>query len=324
MSTPQTNSEDVARLVQLETALIDANPANPRLLFPKEELDRLADSIDQEGILVPITVFARDGRHVLVDGERRFRCARELGLEKVPALIVAEKSEHDVLVQMFNIHLVREPWRDIPTARALGRLAQEVSATEGEEPTDARLRTMTGLSVERVRQLRYVLTLPDEWQSYINENIIPLNFFWELKRNVIDALATKRPGLLTELGGSDAVASAFVTKRLDGVITDTVGLRKVRPIINFAAQDAETQADGKSFLDDTIRDLVKNPVRSIDDAYEDTVQIMVEADRLEARTRTMVTSFERLLAKARTDEDRQYVRRIGQNFLARLKPLIDE
>jgi hypothetical protein len=77
-------------------------------------------------------------------------------------------------------------------------------------------------------------------------------------------------------------------------------------------------------LDDTIRDLVKNPVRSIDDAYEDTVQIMVEADRLEARTRTMVTSFERLLAKARTDEDRQYVRRIGQNFLARLKPLIDE
>lgn len=94
------------RLVNLRISEIDPNPSNPRLLFPKEELERLAESIDLEGILVPITVFQKNNRFVLVDGERRFRCARELGLEKVPALIVEEKSEHDVLVQMFNIHLV--------------------------------------------------------------------------------------------------------------------------------------------------------------------------------------------------------------------------
>lgn len=322
MSTSPSESPSGIRLVELETSLIDPNPRNPRLLFPKEELDRLAESIDLEGILVPITVFQKSDRFTLVDGERRFRCAKELGLQTVPALVVDEKPEHDVLVQMFNIHMVREPWRDIPTAKALGRLAEEIATRDGSNPSDAQLREVTGLSIERVRRLRYVLTLPEEWQRYINEETIPLNFFWELKQNVVDVLATKRPGLLTELGGDLAVAKSFVDKRLDGVITDTVGLRKVRPIINFAAEDAESH-DGQSLLDDTIRDLVRNPERSIDDAYEDTVQIMVEADKLENRTKTMITSFERLLGKARTDDDRAYIKRIGQNLILRLRPLVE-
>lgn len=100
------------------------NERNPRLDFPKNELNQLAESIDKEGILVPIVVYPKDGRYILVDGERRFRCALELGLETVPALVTEEKSEHDTLLQMFNIHLIREPWRDIPTARALHRLSE--------------------------------------------------------------------------------------------------------------------------------------------------------------------------------------------------------
>jgi hypothetical protein len=53
------------------------------------------------------------------------------------------------------------------------------------------------------------------------------------------------------------------------------------------------------------------------------VQIMVEADKLESRTKTMITSFERLIGKARTDEDRGYIKRIGQNLIARLNPLVE-
>ena len=175
-------------------------------------------------------------------------------------------------------------------------------------------------STERVKRLRYVLTLPQEWQEYINDEIIPLNYFWELKRNVIDPLAAKRPGLVDELGGQNAIASAFVDKRLGGVVTDTVALRKVRPIINYAAGDAEN--GNESVLDDTIRELVNNPERSIEEAYEDTVQIMVEADQLEARSRATIISFERLLSKAKTEEDIAYIKRIGQNFIQRLGPLV--
>ena len=37
-----------------------------------------------------------------------------------------ERTEQGLLVQMFNIHLIREPWRDLPTAKALGRLMDEI------------------------------------------------------------------------------------------------------------------------------------------------------------------------------------------------------
>lgn len=311
---------DLPRLDQILVSKIKPNANNPRLVFPQEELDRLAESIDLEGVLVPIVVHPQDDHFVLVDGERRFRCALTLGLESVPALITTERPERDVLIQMFNIHLIREPWRDMPTALALGRLMEELQA-DGSEVTDTQLRDLTGLTVDRVKQLRFVLTLPQEWQDHISSGQVPLNYFWEMKRNVIDALARSRPKLAEDLG-ADAIASAFVEKRLDGVVTDTVGLRKVRTIINYAKEDADTNDDGSSVLDGNIRDLITNPDLTIDEVYEDTIQVMVEADKLERRTRSMLASFERLLQKARTKEDIAQIKEIGNRFIEDLRGLL--
>lgn len=321
MCAARSDATATARLKELSVDEIDPNKRNPRLVFPQAELDRLAESIDHEGILVPIVVFPKGDRYVLVDGERRFRCALILGLPTVPALITSERSEREVLVQMFNIHLVREAWRDIPTARAMQHLEQHLIA-DGQAPvTDQRLRDETGLSLERVRRLRYVLSLPLEWQDYISDGTIPLNFFWELKTNVVDALARYRPRLLDELG-AQRILAAFVEKRLDGVITDTVGLRKVRPIIHYAAADAG-ESDNPSVLDKTIRDLVEDPTLTVDEAYEDTVQIMVEADKLGRRTRSMVASFERLLGKARNGEERDIVQSIGEQLVNDLTAVLN-
>ena len=311
-----------AELRELNVSDVVPNAQNPRLDFPQDELDRLTDSIDLEGVLVPIVVYPKGDQYVLVDGERRFRCARDLGHIKIPALITTERSEREVLQQMFNIHLIREPWRDIPTAKALQRLAEEIKEAEGQEPNDNELRDLTGLSIERVRQLRYVVTLPDQWQGYIRDETIPLNFFWELKKNVIDALRNNRPAILDEYG-EDRVSSAFVQKRLDQVITDTVSLRKVSPIIKFAAQDAESNGTGTSALDGSIRDLIEKPEATIDDAYEETVQMMVDVDKLGRRTSSMVAVFARLLTKTAGTSDNEEVRRLGRELVQQVATLID-
>lgn len=316
-----TIGDEKAYLTDLAIGDIEANESNPRLDFPKNELDRLAESIDHEGILVPVVVYARGDKFVLVDGERRFRCARDLGLETVPALVTAERSQHDVLLQMFNIHLIREPWKDVPTAIALGKLADSIEKDEGEEPSDSRLAEITGLSVERVRQLRYVITLPAEWQGYIRTGKVPMNFFWELKRNVIDQLSNRRPDLLVELG-EENVRSAFVQKRLDGVITDTVSLRKVSPIIRFAQQEADTTTESPINIDQTIRELVTNTEAGIDDAYEDTVQMLVEVDKLGRRTTSMIAAFRRLLSQAEPGEDRQAIIDLGNDLISNLAAVL--
>ncbi len=310
-----------AFLTELPIAQIEANESNPRLDFPASELEKLAESIELEGILVPVVVYPKGDKFVLIDGERRFRCARDLGLPMVPALVTAERSAHEVLLQMFNIHLIREPWKDVPTALALGKLADSIQDTKGEEPSDTYLAEITGLSVERVRQLRYIITLPQEWQGYIRTGKVPMNFFWELKRNVVDQLSNRRPELLIELG-EDNVRNAFVQKRLDGVITDTVSLRKVAPIIKFAQQEAHNE-ESPIDIDQTIRNLVNDTEAGIDDAYEDTVQMLVEVDKLGRRTASMIAAFRRLLSQAEQGEEREGILLLGHALIAELSEVLE-
>ena len=315
---------NAAQVQDLHVTAIQANPRNPRLIFPEEELDRLAESIHQEGILVPIVVYPEDDeKYTLIDGERRFRCALRLGLDSVPALITDRKGDVENLVSMFNIHQMREPWRDMPTAIALKELEDAMEADSGTTPSDRALADRTGLSQERVKRLRYAIQLPDEYQRYIHERRIPLNWFWELHRNVIQPLANKRPKLHEEFG-EDAVLTAFVEKRLRGTITDTVSLRDVRPIINYAAKDAEASASDDSVLDDTLRRLLQDPDLTIATAYEDTVQIMVEADKLDRSTENMIKGFNRLFARATGDEERAMVMGIAKRFAQQLERVIAE
>jgi ParB/RepB/Spo0J family partition protein len=303
-------------LREIPTASIRKNDANPRIHFTPEEMDRLTESIDRKGILVPIVVYEEGDGFVLTDGERRWRCAKELGLETVPAIITEAPSPDENLVQMFNIHMVREAWKDMPTANALGRVIQESGTEDNRELAD-----MTGLSVERIKRLKHALTLPEEYQDYIDQGNIPLNFFWELKRNVIDPLAAKRPALATEFG-SDEVLNSFVRKRLDGVISDVVSLRLVAPIINYAAREVDDPTD-TSPLDETLRNLIREPELTISEAYEDTVQVVFETEKLERRADNMVKSFARLLAKARNDEEKGFIRRVGQSLAKRIGELVD-
>ncbi len=65
------------------------NPEQPRRTFEREALESLADSIRRYGVLQPITVRRHsDGRYLIIAGERRWRAARQAGLETIPAHIV--------------------------------------------------------------------------------------------------------------------------------------------------------------------------------------------------------------------------------------------
>ena len=324
MSVDHEIGDGFRRLEDIQIESIQPNPRNPRLIFPEDELDRLAASIAQEGILVPIVVFENeDATFTLIDGERRYKCARRLGFEQVPALVANQKDEAANLVSMFNIHYMREPWRDIPTARALETLSTATKEQTGTDPKDSSLAEQTGLSVERVKRLRFAIQLPAEYQEYIDDGTIPLNWFWELDRNVVQPLAKKRQQIFAEFG-ADGILGAFVKKRLAGVITDTVSLRDVRPIINFAERDAQESGSIESILDDTIRRLITDVELTISTAYEDTVQIMVETNKLLRSTENMIKGFSRLLARTRNETERATVLDIAISLRTELARLIEE
>src|SRR5436309_14052791 len=119
---------------ELSPDLIDRNEDNPRLFFRSEEMDTLLASINKFGIQVPITVYDEGERFVLIDGERRWRCAKKLNLKKIPALVQPKPSPLNNLLLMFNIHALREQWDYLTIANKLPIVIDLHKKENGTEP----------------------------------------------------------------------------------------------------------------------------------------------------------------------------------------------
>src|SRR5262245_40677563 len=76
-----------ASLQEIAIASIVANPQQPRQHFDEESLAALAESIREVGVLQPVLVRERGDGYELIAGERRWRAARRVGLQTVPAII---------------------------------------------------------------------------------------------------------------------------------------------------------------------------------------------------------------------------------------------
>src|SRR5215218_3019595 len=137
------------------------NPENPRLIFRQEELQLLQDSIQHQGILVPLTVY-REGRgFVILDGERRWRCAIKLGLDRVPAIVQPKPAPLQNLMMMFAIHNQRRDWDPLPTAYKLRDLEQTITEEWGRAPTESELAELASITRGEVRRYKQLLGLPD-------------------------------------------------------------------------------------------------------------------------------------------------------------------
>ena len=96
----------VNKVVLLPVEEIHPSPYQPRRYFGEEELDSLARSIAQNGLLSPIIVRKdEEGGYQLIAGERRLMACRRLGQWEIPA-IVQEKDDLSaaVLTLIENLH----------------------------------------------------------------------------------------------------------------------------------------------------------------------------------------------------------------------------
>src|SRR6266576_4613392 len=135
-----------AYLKDISPDKIKRNPENPRLFFRSEELDTLMASIRRYGIQVPISVYADGNHYVLIDGERRWRCARKLNIRHIPALVQPRPSPLQNLLLMFNIHALREQWDYLTIASKLPNVISLFRSENGKEPNEQELSEITGLT----------------------------------------------------------------------------------------------------------------------------------------------------------------------------------
>ncbi|MCL2381832.1 MAG: ParB/RepB/Spo0J family partition protein [Treponema sp.] len=115
---------------------IKANPNQPRKTFDAAELEELADSIRQQGIIQPILVEdAGDGTYTIIAGERRTRAARLAGLTEVPVILRKYSEEKRMVVSLIE-NIQRAGLNPIEEAAAyrqlmeLENLSQEEAAVK--------------------------------------------------------------------------------------------------------------------------------------------------------------------------------------------------
>jgi ParB family chromosome partitioning protein len=122
-----------SRLIALDE--IRPSPEQMRRHFPADSLRELADSIREHGVLQPVLVRPLPDGYQLIAGERRWRAARQAGLERIPAVVREDTAEAESLLLGLVENLQREDLDPIEEARGIQRLIDQFGLTQEEAAT---------------------------------------------------------------------------------------------------------------------------------------------------------------------------------------------
>lgn len=140
---------------------VEPNPRQPRRTFDEVELQALADSIAEHGIVQPLAVRAlENGYYQIIAGERRWRAARLAGLKEVP-VVVLDADDQTVMELALIENLQRQDLNPMEEAEGYRSLIEDYGLTQ--EQAASRV----GKSRPAVANALRLLALPDEVRAMV-------------------------------------------------------------------------------------------------------------------------------------------------------------
>ena len=161
-------AEGVRQPRRIPIEYIKANPRNPRRNFADAELDELAASIKERGIIQPVVVRAigeAKDRYEIIAGERRWRAAQRAGLHEIP-IVPLEASDSQALELAIIENVQRTDLNPLEEAGGYQMLASEYGHSH-----DA-IAQMVGKSRSHVSNTMRLLKLPEPVKAYIHAGAI--------------------------------------------------------------------------------------------------------------------------------------------------------
>ena len=159
--------QDSTGLMKLPVEKIIPNPFQPRTRFSELELDELADSIRQHGVMQPVVVRQTVRGYELIAGERRWRASQRAGITEIPA-IARDLDDQQVAALALIENIQREQLTAIEQARALARMRDQFSMDQ------TALATMISSSRSNVANLLRLLNLTQSVQTMLEDGRIEM------------------------------------------------------------------------------------------------------------------------------------------------------
>ncbi|MEA2165831.1 MAG: ParB family transcriptional regulator, chromosome partitioning protein [Thermoanaerobaculia bacterium] len=250
---------------------IDRNRENPRLVFRQEELEQLLESINLYDVQVPIAVYRDGDRFVLIDGERRWRCALKLNHKTIPAIVQDRPDDLHNLLLMFNIHSLREQWDLLTIAMKLPRMIELITKQNGgNEPKEQELAEATGLPRAVIRRSKFLLALPPNYHDMILDELrkpkaqqrLSEDLFIEIEK-ALKTVGSSMPDLMPD---KDRVRRVLLDKYKKGTIKNIVEFRKIGKIARAKVIEADPVR-----AHEALQSLFQPNDYSIDSAFEQSV-----------------------------------------------------
>ncbi|CAG0906823.1 unnamed protein product [Cyprideis torosa] len=228
------------RIVPIEN--VRANPNNPRRQFADADLEDLANSISEHGIVQPILVRpapSGSGDWEIIAGERRWRAAQRAGLHQVP-IIVREVDDRQALELAIIENVQRADLNPVEEALGYQQLMDEYSYGQAD------LGKVIGKSRSHVANTLRLLKLPTGVRALLSEGslspghartLITLERPEALAKRIVDeglsvrqaeqlAAAAERPeGVSSQAGKGQAPAKDADTKALEKTLSDALGMK---------------------------------------------------------------------------------------------------
>jgi ParB family chromosome partitioning protein len=213
---------DHGEVRKLQVGAIRPNPFQPRRDFSAEELDELARSIKENGLLQPLTVrpaAGADKEWELVAGERRLRAVTQLGWEEVPVL-VREVDDPTLLVLALVENLQREALGPLEEAEGYQVLAESFGLTQGE------IAQAVGKNRSTIANQLRLLQLPPSVKDLVASGALSAGH----ARALLSLENAEKAGRLAQR----AVAEGWSVRRIEDAVrgrrgTDTKPRRKPTP-----------------------------------------------------------------------------------------------
>jgi ParB family chromosome partitioning protein len=159
-------SEAALELRDLPVELIEPNPSQPRRGFDEDALVALGESLKERGVLQPVLVRpVPGGTYELIAGERRWRAARLVDLETIPAVVRPDDDAASLELALIE-NMAREDLNPLEEARACAALVEELGLTREE------VGRRVGRSRVAISNLLRLLDLPDEALTFIAQGVL--------------------------------------------------------------------------------------------------------------------------------------------------------
>ena len=162
---PETSSadDDIPQIVHLSVDEIEPNPHQARTEFAEEHIEELKRSIEEKGVIQPITVNRVGQTYQLITGERRWRATRKAGYDTIPAIIYEIDSQQELMELSLIENIQREDLSPIEEAEGYRTLLTTCFLTQEE------VAQRVGKDRSTIANLMRLLNLPLEIQDHLKK-----------------------------------------------------------------------------------------------------------------------------------------------------------